>query len=320
MLRQLAQSSGGKRICGVPTVGILASTIAAETATGDYGPGLLYDESIAPANAGKQLRCRPTSLPTGGTIFIYENGAVDFLGFPDGLYTLDYDVDADNAYVSSDTATFAVGTTNATALGGTGTGTGAGTGGAVKVSVLSENVVLFNVKALVTSDQLATYSIRAIAQQDVTSDYLILSSGAVTSSSSASYNIRGVASAQGGEAYNIRASAISSGVVGYSIRGEVGAQATSSYTVDSALLAVFASSACAYSVLSDGVWPIPSDVRRGVAYGPNGIDYIGTLSVGTGSGCGINVTLSEQRLIVRVDEPKINVLSRSNEIYVVQTP
>lgn len=56
------------------------------------------------------------------------------------------------------------------------------------------------------------------------------------------------------------------------------------------------------------VWPLASDVRRGVVYGPNGIDYTGTLSVGTGTGGGMNVTLSE---------PRLSVVSRDNSVYVI---
>lgn len=55
------------------------------------------------------------------------------------------------------------------------------------------------------------------------------------------------------------------------------------------------------------VWPLASDVRRGVSYGPTGNDYTGTLSVGTGSGGGMNVTLSE---------PRLSVVSRDNSVYV----
>jgi len=56
------------------------------------------------------------------------------------------------------------------------------------------------------------------------------------------------------------------------------------------------------------VWPLASDVRRGVSYGPTGNDYTGTLSVGTGSGGGMNVTLSE---------PRLSVVSRDNSVYVI---
>jgi hypothetical protein len=135
MLRNLNQSSGGRRILGVPQVGILAATIASQTATGDNGPGLLYDESINPANAGKQLRLVVTSPPSAGVFFAYENGSFDFSGAPDGSYSVGYNVLADNVLIGSDTATFTVGAVSATAPGVTLTGTssilaGGATGGA----------------------------------------------------------------------------------------------------------------------------------------------------------------------------------------------
>lgn len=130
MLRNLNKSSGGRRILGTWHVGMLAATIAAETVTGDNGPGLLYDEAINPANAGKQLRCRITGLPSAGTLFVHENGAFDFSGAPDGSYTVSYAVDADVVQISTDSATLLVGVVNASVAAGTGTSAGAGSGGA----------------------------------------------------------------------------------------------------------------------------------------------------------------------------------------------
>ena len=105
MLRNLNQSSGGRRILGVPQVGIDAATIASQTATGDNGPGLLYDDAINPANVGKQLRLVVTSPPSAGVFFAYENGSFDFSGAPDGSYSIGYNVLADKALIGSDTAT-----------------------------------------------------------------------------------------------------------------------------------------------------------------------------------------------------------------------
>ena len=124
MLRNLNQSSGGRRILGVPHVGILAATIASQTATGDNGPGLLYDDAINPANAGKQLRLVVTSPPSAGVFFAYENGSFDFSGAPDGSYTIGYNVLADKVFIGSDTATVVVGAVSATAPGATLTGAG----------------------------------------------------------------------------------------------------------------------------------------------------------------------------------------------------
>lgn len=128
MLRNLNKSSAGRRILGSPFVGLIASQIISETATGDSGPGLLYDEALA--NTGKQLRLHITSSPSSGVLFVYENGALDLTGAADGSYSIGYQYYLDNVLAGSDTATVTVGPVNASAGGGTGTSTGSGTGGA----------------------------------------------------------------------------------------------------------------------------------------------------------------------------------------------
>ena len=109
MLRNLNKSSGGRRILGTPHVGIIASQIISETATGDSGAGLLYDS--AQLNSGKLMRLRVVTMPTAGVVTIDENGAilVDFTGVPDAVYTLTYNEYADNVLFRVDTATFTVG-------------------------------------------------------------------------------------------------------------------------------------------------------------------------------------------------------------------
>lgn len=135
MLRNLNQSSGGKRIMGVPQVGILAATIAANTATGDNGPGLLYDDSLLAGNSGKQLRCRITGYTgTLSKLFVNEDGSFTLTGEADGSYTISYAVDADVVQVLTDTATVNVGVVNASVGAATGTSTGTGTGGTATVN------------------------------------------------------------------------------------------------------------------------------------------------------------------------------------------
>lgn len=123
MLRNLNVTTGGRRILGVPDVGILAATIASETASGTNGPGLLYDEASNPANAGKQLRIDITSLPGSGTLFVYENGAFDFDGAANGTYSIGYDWYADDVLGGSDSASVVVGAADGSASGATLTGT-----------------------------------------------------------------------------------------------------------------------------------------------------------------------------------------------------
>ena len=116
MLRNCNRSIAGRRILGTPNVGILAATIVAETASGDNGPGLLYDEALA--NAGKQLRAKITSYTgTPGKLFVFENGSILVEGESDGAYVIGYDVLADNVTIKSDTASVTVGSIHATAPG-----------------------------------------------------------------------------------------------------------------------------------------------------------------------------------------------------------
>lgn len=132
MRNLLRQSAAGKPIYGTPEIGLLASQIISETATGDQGPGLLYDD--AQANTGKQLRVKITSWSgTPGTLFVYENGSILITGQADGAYVIGYDREAwasdGSVSVISDTASVTIGPVNASDAGGTGTSTGSGTGG-----------------------------------------------------------------------------------------------------------------------------------------------------------------------------------------------
>jgi len=96
-------------------IGLLASQIVAETATGDHGPGLLYDEALA--NPGHYLRLQVTSTPSSGTLTVYQNGSFDLIGAADGVYTIGYNWYLDDVFAGSDVATVAIGPVNASAPG-----------------------------------------------------------------------------------------------------------------------------------------------------------------------------------------------------------
>lgn len=101
--------------------GVLAETIVADTATGDDGPGHLYDDAQAPANAGKELCGAITRWPTGGTLVVLPNGEFTYTGTPDSF---DYDLYADG--VAAGTATELLGNAGIIAAGiGGATATGA---------------------------------------------------------------------------------------------------------------------------------------------------------------------------------------------------
>lgn len=129
MLRNLNQSNSGRRILGVHTSGILASTIVAQTATGDNGPGLLYDDASLVGNAGKELRCVVVTPPSSGSLFVYENGSFELTGAVDGAYSVGYSLFVDGVQTLSDVASITVGTVSGTAGAGTGTGVSSGSGG-----------------------------------------------------------------------------------------------------------------------------------------------------------------------------------------------
>lgn len=129
MLRNLTATYAGKRILASPYVGILAETIAAETATGDYGPGILYNESVDPAYAQKRLRAWITDPPTVGSLVVTENGSILGYDLPDGAHRFHYDLIVDDAYDSASYFDVTVGAVDAVAEGGTGVGAGVGAGG-----------------------------------------------------------------------------------------------------------------------------------------------------------------------------------------------
>lgn len=134
MLRNLLRRSPANRlIAGTPHIGLLASQIIAETATGDQGPGLLYDEALT--QTGKQMRVKVTSWNgTAGTLFVHENGSILIEGQADGAYTIGYDWEAWAANgtltTGSDTASVQIGPQSAAAPGTTVTGSGTISGGA----------------------------------------------------------------------------------------------------------------------------------------------------------------------------------------------
>lgn len=124
MLRNMQATLNGKRIFGTPNAGIIASQILAETATGDSGPGILYNEAQQAEYVGTYLRAIVVSKPAVGTVFVHENGAIDVSGLPNGTHALVYQLVVDNE-LQSGTATsyFDVGIISASATGATLSGT-----------------------------------------------------------------------------------------------------------------------------------------------------------------------------------------------------
>lgn len=106
MLRNLRQPLGGFGVFGVPTVGILASQILAETSLGENGPGILENEAASGLYTAQFLGAVLLTPPAVGTVAIDENGAFVAEGLPDGRHVFTYEFFVDNA--SQGTADFII--------------------------------------------------------------------------------------------------------------------------------------------------------------------------------------------------------------------
>ena len=245
MLRNLNQSSGGQRILGVPQVGILAAQIAAETATGDHGPGILYNESQEAGYAGKYLRAVVTSWPATGALFVQENGAFEALGLPDGSHVFGYDLYVDGVYDSASAFTVAVGVVDATAAGATLTGTATLTPGSAtgESNASAPGCLLVSASTLIPGSATG-----GVSGADATAD------GAELVATS-SFGAGGAIGEQNATALGVALTGYSAFVAGTATGGTGGVV----------------------------VWPLSSDVRLGVIYGPTGTEYTGTMAEGGGT-------------------------------------
>ena len=98
----------GACVVGVRGLGIPAATIRATTATGDHGPGLLYNEWDGPEDDAKELMALVESVSPVGTLFVNEDGSFIWSDLPVGAYTANYQVFADGQPIGSSTATVTV--------------------------------------------------------------------------------------------------------------------------------------------------------------------------------------------------------------------
>lgn len=117
-LRNLNKS--GQRWLGTPYNGLLAEQILAETATGDDGPGALYNEAQQSEYVGKRLRMHVSAFPPVGTLQVDENGAYSSSGLPPGSNVFGYTFYVDGVLqAGSASLTINVGSLGSTAPGAT---------------------------------------------------------------------------------------------------------------------------------------------------------------------------------------------------------
>lgn len=82
MLRDLNVSAGGKRICGIPRVGVLGSDVP----TGFPLAALLLND-IDSGFPNRLYSVEILTVPSAGTLYVDEVSWASFTGAPDGTYT-----------------------------------------------------------------------------------------------------------------------------------------------------------------------------------------------------------------------------------------
>lgn len=97
----------GAMVCGDRGLGVLGSTILADTATGDHGAGYLYND-VDPGDEGKEFRGLIVTPPSAGTFFAYEDGSFSLVA-PDGAYTFVYKLYVDGVDLGNATASVTIG-------------------------------------------------------------------------------------------------------------------------------------------------------------------------------------------------------------------
>ena len=76
-------------------LGVLGAVIRANTATGDAGPGYLYNDWQSAADDSVEMQGLIVTSPSVGTFFAYEDGSFTLTGAPDGVSTFVYRLIAD---------------------------------------------------------------------------------------------------------------------------------------------------------------------------------------------------------------------------------
>ncbi len=97
----------GSIVCGDRGLGVLGSTILANTSTGDHGPGYLYND-VDTGDEGKEFRGLIVTPPSAGTFFAYEDGSFSFTA-PDGTYTFVYRLYVDGVDLGTATSSVTIG-------------------------------------------------------------------------------------------------------------------------------------------------------------------------------------------------------------------
>ena len=90
-------------------LGVLGAVIRANTATGDAGPGYLYNDWQSSADDSVEMQGLIVTPPSVGTFFAFEDGSFTLIGAPDGASTFVYRLIADGVDKSTAIATVQIG-------------------------------------------------------------------------------------------------------------------------------------------------------------------------------------------------------------------
>lgn len=101
----------GAVVCGNRGLGVLGSTILADTATGDQGAGYLFND-VDGGDSGKEFRGLIVTPPSAGTFFAHEDGSFSLVA-PDAAYTFVYRLYVDGVDLGTATASLTIGATSA---------------------------------------------------------------------------------------------------------------------------------------------------------------------------------------------------------------
>lgn len=157
----------GKAVYGNPGLGVTGAVIRATTATGDFGPGLLYNDWDSSADDAKEFRALIVTPPSAGAFWAFEDGSFALYSAPDGTYSISYRLFVDGVDMG-----LAPPTTITVGSGAT-TGSITGAGGiasseAVGVPALTRVAVVPGVNAPVTGAG-GIASAEAVGQPSLTS-------------------------------------------------------------------------------------------------------------------------------------------------------
>jgi hypothetical protein len=97
----------GMLVCGNRGLGVRGSQVPA---SGDAGPGFLYNDLSLPADADKEVRGLIVTPPAAGTLVVNEDSSFTFTA-PDGVYSFVYRLFVDGADLGTTTVTLTVGVT-----------------------------------------------------------------------------------------------------------------------------------------------------------------------------------------------------------------